>query len=70
MQKARLRRFGVTVWGLVLTGVALAQAPVPPPVAEAARAYITRAALEAPIRFLAYEFEAARKRELAAVGGN
>jgi Zn-dependent M28 family amino/carboxypeptidase len=46
-------RFGLTVAGLALTGAALAQAPVPPPVEQAARAYITRAALEAPIRFLA-----------------
>ena len=37
---------------LALSGAALAQAPVPPPVEEAARTYITRAALEAPIRFL------------------
>ncbi|HYL01070.1 MAG TPA: M28 family peptidase [Steroidobacteraceae bacterium] len=48
-----LRRFALTVAGLVLTGAAPAQAPVPPPVEEAAHAYITRAALEAPIRFLA-----------------
>jgi Zn-dependent M28 family amino/carboxypeptidase len=48
-----LRRCGLTVTGLVLTGAAPAQAPVPAPVEAAARAYITRAALEAPIRFLA-----------------
>lgn len=46
-------RFILAVAGLALTGGALAQAPVPPPVEEAARTYITRAALEAPIRFLA-----------------
>ncbi|HEX4573759.1 MAG TPA: hypothetical protein VH158_01410, partial [Gemmatimonadales bacterium] len=53
MLNALLRRLGLTVAGLGLTGAALAQAPVPPPVEEAAHTYITRAALEAPIRFLA-----------------
>jgi hypothetical protein len=53
MLKVLVRRFGLTVTGLLLAGVALAEAPVPPPVEEAARTYITRAALEAPIRFLA-----------------
>src|SRR5246127_1156465 len=53
MLKVLVRRCGLTVAGLLLTGVALAEAPVPPPVEEAARTYITRAALEAPIRFLA-----------------
>jgi len=48
-----LRRFGLTVTGLVLSCAALAQAPVPSQVEQAARTYITRAALEAPIRFLA-----------------
>jgi len=53
MLKILARRCGLTVAGLLLTGAALAEAPVPPPVEEAARTYITRAALEAPIRFLA-----------------
>jgi len=47
-----LRRFGLTVTGLALAVVALAQAPVPSRVEQAARTSITRAALEAPIRFL------------------
>ena len=53
MLKVLVRRCGLTVAGLLLTGVALAEAPVPAPVEEAARTYITRAALEAPVRFLA-----------------
>jgi Zn-dependent M28 family amino/carboxypeptidase len=53
MLKGMARRFGLTITGLLLAGAALAQAPVPSPVEEAARTYITRAALEAPIRFLA-----------------
>ncbi len=47
-----LRRIGLTLTGLALSGVALAQAPVPSQVEQAAGRYITRAALEAPIRFL------------------
>ena len=47
-----MRRFALTVTGLALSCVALAQAPVPSQVEQAARTYITRAALEAPIRFL------------------
>ena len=47
------RRFAVTAAGLALSSAALAQAPVSGEVEQAARAYITRAALEAPIRFLA-----------------
>ena len=43
-----------TALGLLLfSGAALAQAPVPEAVTQAARTQITRAALEAPIRFLA-----------------
>ena len=38
---------------LAFSGAALAQAPVPPEVEQAGRTEITRAALEAPIRFLA-----------------
>jgi len=38
---------------LAFSGAALARAPVPPEVEQAARTQITRAALEAPIRFLA-----------------
>jgi Zn-dependent M28 family amino/carboxypeptidase len=48
-----VRRFGPSVAGVALAGVALAQAPVPPEVEQSAHTYITRAALEAPIRFLA-----------------
>ena len=47
-----MRRFALTATGLALSCAALAQAPVPSPVEQAARTYITRAALEAPIRFL------------------
>jgi Zn-dependent M28 family amino/carboxypeptidase len=46
-------RIGLALTGLALSGVASAQAPVPSQVEQAAHAYITRAALEAPIRFLA-----------------
>jgi Zn-dependent M28 family amino/carboxypeptidase len=53
MLTVRVRRFGLTVAGVTLAGVALAQAPVPPQVEQSAHTYITRAALEAPIRFLA-----------------
>ena len=79
---------------LALAGAALADdAPLPGPVEQSARTYITRAALEAPIRLLSSaaqlamlsawlvaqadamptwkpgdEFEAARKRALAAAG--
>jgi len=48
-----MRRFALTVTALALSCVALAQTPVPSQVEQAARTYITRAALEAPIRFLA-----------------
>jgi hypothetical protein len=41
-------RIGLALTGLALSGVASAQAPVPPQVEQAARAYITRAALEGP----------------------
>ncbi len=45
--------FSSLVSALALAGSALAQdAPLPGPVGQAARSYITRAALEAPIRFL------------------
>ncbi|HUL47519.1 MAG TPA: hypothetical protein VLV25_10515 [Steroidobacteraceae bacterium] len=40
---------------LALTGVALAQAPVPSEVEQSARSHITRPALEAPIRFLSFD---------------
>jgi Zn-dependent M28 family amino/carboxypeptidase len=46
-------RIGLALTGLALSGVASAQAPLPSQVEQAAHAYITRAALEAPIRFLA-----------------
>ena len=46
-------RIGLTLTGLALSCAAFAQAPVPSQVEQAAHAYITRAALEAPIRFLA-----------------
>jgi hypothetical protein len=67
------RRFGFMVVTLALAGAALGEdAPLPRPLEQVARGYITRAALEAPIRFLSSdlgdEFEAARKRALAAVG--
>jgi Zn-dependent M28 family amino/carboxypeptidase len=46
-------RFGGFAAAFALAGAALAQdPPVPGPVAQAAQRYITRAALEAPIRFL------------------
>jgi Zn-dependent M28 family amino/carboxypeptidase len=50
-----LHRFGVACAGLALIGTAAADvtAVVPPAVEQAARTQITRAALEAPIRFLA-----------------
>jgi Zn-dependent M28 family amino/carboxypeptidase len=49
-----LRRLGMAFAGLALIGTAAADATtVPPAVEQAARAHITRAALEAPIRFLA-----------------
>jgi Zn-dependent M28 family amino/carboxypeptidase len=49
-----LHRFGVALAGLTLIGTAAADVPtVPPAVEQAARTQITRAALEAPIRFLA-----------------
>ena len=47
-----MRRFALTVTGLALSCVSFAQAPIPSQVGQAARTYITRAALEAPIRFL------------------
>lgn len=48
-----LRRSGLVVAGLALAAVALADAaPVPPAVEQSAGRHITRAALEAPIRFL------------------
>jgi Zn-dependent M28 family amino/carboxypeptidase len=46
-------RLGVWILVVTATGAALAApAPVPEPVEKAAHAYITRAALEAPIRYL------------------
>jgi Zn-dependent M28 family amino/carboxypeptidase len=49
----QLGRFACVVAALVLTDAALAQdRPVPGAVEQAARSYVTRAALEAPIRFL------------------
>jgi Zn-dependent M28 family amino/carboxypeptidase len=48
-----LRRFGLSLAGLAVAAVAHGEAaPVPPAVEQAARTYITRASLEAPIRFL------------------
>jgi Zn-dependent M28 family amino/carboxypeptidase len=48
------RRFGFIVATLAVAGVALAQdAPIPGAVEQVARSHITRASLEAPIRFLA-----------------
>ena len=47
------RRIGFIVVTLAVAAVALAQnAPLPSAVEQAARSYITRASLEAPIRFL------------------
>ncbi len=49
-----LHKFGVALAGLTLIGTAAADVTsVPPAVEQAARTQITRAALEAPIRFLA-----------------
>ncbi|MGP8032651.1 MAG: M28 family peptidase [Steroidobacteraceae bacterium] len=48
-----LRQSGVTLAAVTLTGLGFADsAPVPPAVEQAARSYVTRAALEAPIRYL------------------
>jgi Zn-dependent M28 family amino/carboxypeptidase len=48
-----LRRFLLALSGLTLAGLAFADTPpLPPMVEQAARTYVTRASLEAPIRFL------------------
>ncbi|HWZ61899.1 MAG TPA: M28 family peptidase [Steroidobacteraceae bacterium] len=48
-----LRRSGLSLAALMLTGLAFADsAPVPPAVEQAAHTYVTRASLEAPIRYL------------------
>jgi Zn-dependent M28 family amino/carboxypeptidase len=53
MAAAPARRSGFIVVTFALAGAALAQdAPIPAAVEQAARSYITRASLEAPVRFL------------------
>jgi hypothetical protein len=56
-----LHRIGVALAGLTLIGTAAADVPtLPPAVEQTARTQITRAALEAPIRFLASDLLAGR----------
>ena len=58
-----LGRLGVMLVTAALAGAALAETPpVPAAIEQAARTYITRAALEAPIRYLSSDLLEGRGR--------